>query len=238
MKRNGGEFTTNDLALMQTWSDTLFPVTLISALAANPPVSPSLASASLISTQMYAHFLDVYVPKDTPYEQSFFSELAIRPNHEPALIRALNALSLVAVGGVRRDQVVVQEAVMEYGRALAALAKVVGRPGFVPTDEIHAAVTILALCEFYDAIKQEGGWAKHMAGAAGMLVARGGPNKVRSRLGLLMVSNAKHPALAQSLLIRKECLLGKKAWREVLFKCPVVDQSTYFYALALQVPGF
>ncbi|KAF7186795.1 hypothetical protein HII31_11892 [Pseudocercospora fuligena] len=190
-----------------------------------------------MTTQIYSSFLDAYLPENAPMDHDdLFREMASRPNEDAALMSALRALSLAAVGGSRKDELVVRQAGLEYGRALNLPAKAMDRPNFKPTDETLATTTVLAQCEFYNGISATGGWQKHLQGMHGML-AMGGPQNIQSRLALMLCSNSRHGALAAHLQSRRAALLGDKAWRRVLLRAPVIDETATFYNHALKVPG-
>ncbi|KAK4972136.1 hypothetical protein LTR42_006642 [Elasticomyces elasticus] len=188
----------------------------------------------------YAHrSTDVYLPRNLSDLDhfSFFHTLVDLPVQQPALVEALDALSLVAVGSMNQDRVVLNQSVRKYGNALSSLGKALARPETAGSDDTLAAATVLASCALYDEIgKQEDAWGKHVIGGQ-QLIATRGPETLKSKLALLLFSNTRHGALIWALIERKAPYMARPDWRALAFEAPIVDNSTMFYDSAIQIPG-
>jgi len=198
-----------------------------------------ILSPTVNRMQLYDSFMDVYLPKNTSKLDhfSFFQTLSTVSADQPALTEALDALSLVAIGGMSKDQVVLNQAVSKYGKALGSLMKAVSRPDTAANDEVLAAATVLASCALYDEIgKHENAWGSHVTGGQQLIAARG-PKSLKSKLALLLFSNTRHGALVWSLIQRKAPYMALPEWREVAFDPQIFDSSTLFYDAAIQIPG-
>ncbi|KAK3068520.1 hypothetical protein LTR53_013846 [Teratosphaeriaceae sp. CCFEE 6253] len=205
-----------------------------------PSASPdSFLSPAANRAQLYGTFMDVYLPKNTSALDhfSFFHTLTAMPTTQPALTEALDALSLIAVGGLVKDPALVHQSVRKYGRALGSLMHALSRPQMAGNDELLAAATVLATCGLYDEIgKHDHAWGTHVTGGQQLIAARG-PKSVKSKLALLLFSNTRHGALVWSLIQRKAPYMALPEWRALAFEAPIRDSSTLFYDAAIRIPG-
>ena len=201
---------------------------------------PNLLSPVVNRQSMYGAFLDVYMPKAPGGgldHFELFETIAAMPTTLPALEEGLQALSLVSVGSVNKDEVLLRESSARYGKALASLGKTLAREETFRQDEVLAAVTVLATAALYDHINQgDTAWYKHVQGSLQLIAARGAES-ITSELGLLLYANARHAALVQTLIARKAPLMAQPQFRILAFKVPVPDSSTGFYDVAIQIPG-
>ncbi|KAK5122473.1 hypothetical protein LTR85_004057 [Meristemomyces frigidus] len=205
---------------------------------AMPWLGEELISPSVIRSQLYGQFMDIYLPKTRLDHFSFFQRIATMPTDESALLESLDALSLVTVGSLHKDKTLLNLSARTYGKALGSLAKAFSKPAqAVHSDDLLAATTVLASCALYDEIGQHAdGWNKHVRGCQQLIAARG-PESIKSELSLLLVSNTRHGALCGALIDRKAPLMARPDWRAVALNSPVQDSSTLFYDTAIQIPG-
>ncbi|KAK5747540.1 hypothetical protein LTR17_000183 [Elasticomyces elasticus] len=198
-----------------------------------------ISSPGINRSQLYSSFMDCYLPRNLSDLDhfSFFHTLVDLPVQQPALVEALDALSLVAVGSMNQDRAVLNRSVRKYGNALSSLGKALARPETAGSDDTLAAATVLASCALYDEIgKQEDAWGKHVIGGQ-QLIATRGPETLKSKLALLLFSNTRHGALIWALIERKAPYMARPDWRALAFEAPIVDNSTMFYDSAIQIPG-
>jgi hypothetical protein len=170
---------------------------------------------------------------------SFYQTIALKQSDQPALQQGLDALSLVQVGSLYKNQPLLKQAVLQYGNALKSLHKSISKGQFLYDDDVLAAVTVMATCELYEEIQSMGaGWGKHVQGANQLVAARG-PESIQSDLALLLYSNMRHGSLLHALINRKAPFMATPRWRSVAFRVPkaVLDSSTLFYDMAIQIPG-
>ncbi|KAK1074893.1 hypothetical protein LTR74_000737 [Friedmanniomyces endolithicus] len=197
-----------------------------------------LLSPAVMRVQLYGSFMDVYLPRESLRDHfSFYEALVGMSSSQPALVDALDALSLVAVGSMKKDRAVLDQSVRKYGDALSSLGRALARPEAASSDETLAAATVLGNCALYDEIgKHENVWGKHITGGQQLIAARG-PKNLHSKLALLLFSTTRHGALIWSLIERKAPYMALPEWRELAFEASIQDSSTLFYDAAIQVPG-
>ncbi|KAK0881027.1 hypothetical protein LTR87_005148 [Friedmanniomyces endolithicus] len=197
-----------------------------------------LLSPAVMRVQLYGSFMDVYLPRESLRDHfSFYETLVGMSSSQPALVDALDALSLVAVGSMKKDRAVLEQSVRKYGDALSSLGGALARPEAASSDETLAAATVLGNCALYDEIgKHENVWGKHITGGQQLIAARG-PENLKSKLALLLFSTTRHGALIWSLIERKAPYMALPEWRELAFEASIQDSSTLFYDAAIQVPG-
>lgn len=208
------------------------------------PFTNSLLPATLMSptanrSQLYATFVDIYLPKKTgPLDHfSFYETIANQPTEQTALLESLDALSLVSVGSLRKDRAILNESVRAYGQAMSSLVKAFSRPENAHDDDLLAATTVLTSCALYDEIGQHDvAWGKHVNGTQQLIAARG-PQSLQTPLAMLLFSNTRHAALVWALIERKAPYMALPEWREMAFRAPIQDSSTLFYDAAIQIPG-
>lgn len=202
-----------------------------------------ILSPSAERSRLYSTFIDTYLPQTQPGAQnghfSFFQTIALKHSEQPALQESFDALSLVQIGSIHKDQTVLKTAVQSYTRALSSLGRSMAKKDFLRDDDVLAAMTVMATCELYEEIAKTGeGWSKHVSGSNQMLALRG-PDSLQSDLALLLYSNMRHGALCHALIARKAPFMASEEWRAVAFRVPTAarDASTLFYDIAIQIPG-
>lgn len=204
-----------------------------------PVLPPTINSSRVQREQFYETFMDMYVPKRLMTEivhWQMLRRLLAMPDAPPVLAHALDALSLVQVGSVRQDPVLLRQALRSYTASVGLLARRLARAATQHDDCVLAATSVLALCEYYDDISQgNSGSTQHLDGGELLLAARG-PESVTSETAVLMYGDLRHGALNSSLIRRRASLLARPEWRALGWRLPSSDSSVFFYDLALQVP--
>ncbi|KAF2480695.1 hypothetical protein BDY17DRAFT_312540 [Neohortaea acidophila] len=218
---------------------------IMQILAANKPSSASpvrFLSPIAERAQLYQEFIASYFPKRRYGLQSghftFFQAVVLKRSDQVVLEQGLDALSLVQLGSLHKDQRLLKQAGRVYGKALNSLALAIGRGDFMHDDDVLAAVSCLAICELFEEIaNMGGGWAKHVQGSNVLFTARG-PESFKSELAMLIYSNVKHGSLIWALISRKTPFMVDEQWEELALRVPhaTEDPETAFYSLALRVP--
>ncbi|WPH01569.1 Hypothetical protein R9X50_00441600 [Acrodontium crateriforme] len=196
-------------------------------------------SPAVNRSQLYGNFLDVYLPKSKPIDHFvLFQDIVAKHSDLPELLQGLDSLSLLTMGFMYQNRVLIQQAIQRYGESLRNLSKSISRGDYMYNDDVLATVSVLANCEFFDEIAKagHGGWSKHVDGGQQLFLARG-PDSFQSARSLLLLSNSKHGCLAHALICRQAPTMASPEWRAVAFRSPNQDSATIFYDLALQVPG-
>ena len=207
-------------------------------------ISPiPLLSPALERSNLYNEFVTTYLPRTRHGAQnghfSFFQTIVHKQSEQAALQQGLDALSLVQIGSLYKDQAILKQAIRRYGNALTSLQGSISKGRYLHDDDVLAAVTVMATCELYTEIQNMGqGWGTHVQGANQLVAARG-PDSIQSDLALLLYSNMRHGSLLHALINRKTPFMASREWRDVAFRVPmsVHDSSTIFYDSAIQVPG-
>lgn len=202
-----------------------------------------LMSPGAERAQIYQEFITSYFPRKRYGEDSgyynFFQTVAIKNSQVSALEQGMDALSLVQLGSLYKDQRLLKEAGSRYGTALRSMANSIARGDFMHDDDVLAAVATLSICELFEEIANMGeGWAKHVQGTNVLFSARG-PDSFKSEMGHLIYSNVKHGSLLWALISRKAPFLAAPEWRELAFQGRSRSEScaeTRFYDVAIQVP--
>lgn len=140
------------------------------------PLGPvDIGNRHMHRVQLLSTFLQLYLPKR--HDKSVTSHFDYIANlteidlASPLLQVSVDTLCLAEIGSLYQDERCLRECRWRYVRALPMLANELAKPTSkqIPKDYILAAITILALCELFDAIargNQAGqGWISHVSGA-------------------------------------------------------------------------
>jgi hypothetical protein len=149
---------------------------------------------------------------------------------------SLDTLSLIQLGSLRGDRHLLNEGTVRYGRTLRRAGNAL-RQGDVRDDTVLASVSILALCELFDHIKESAsGWLGHVAGIDQILLARG-PESLRSKLSTIIFFTSRHASLSRSLVCRKADPLDTPVWRAAVRRVPL-GFASHWISLAMQIPAY
>ena len=197
-------------------------------------------------TQLLSIFLDLHLPKR--HDKTMMSHFAYIANlpyvdlASPLLQVSIDTLCLAELGSLYEDERCLHESRARYVRALPMLANELAKPRTkqMRQDHILAAITVLALCELFDAIargNQGGkGWISHVGGAQQYIQATG-PETTNSPFGRMLFHNIRHSSLCMGLVKRKSVFFAERKWLEVTKEAAKEDPYVALYDLALQVPG-
>lgn len=215
-----------------------------------PPSLGTLRSAGAERVRLHSQFLHTYLPQRSSMSRAscdpvtFLEVLGSQTSNRtpPALQASCDALDLVQVGSVLRDERLLTAAIACYRAALSHLAADIQRQDIRRNDDVLASAAVLATCELYEHIAQNnGGWIKHMDGASQLMRIRG-PKTLDSDLALSLYVNIRNSALFQGLITRKASYMADPRWRAVSQRCseslePGTGSSSAFYGIVIQIPG-
>ena len=202
----------------------------------------SFMSPEAERVNLHGNFISIHLPAENNSESmswlGIFSYLATHSQNNPALRHGMNALSLVQVGSLQKDKRLVRRGQAEYGAALQAVARDITRgDNNANSDELLAAVNLLATCEMYGDIGNAGGWLWHRDGIARICAARG-PDSLSSELANILFDDLRHGAVVACIIERRASFLEQPQWRaKALQRSDGKDRSVLFYDSAVQVPG-
>lgn len=197
-----------------------------------------MQSPSANREQFYESLVDLFNPRDVGVSSKGFNWMrvaALLAPSNPVLQDGLDTLSLIQLGSVHRDQRLLNESTVQYGKALRGTSRSL-RQGGLLDDTVLATVSILALCEFFDHIKDNAsGWLGHIAGVDQILLARK-PASLNSKLSNILFFTSRHASLARSLVIRKADPLDTEEWRAAIRRIPL-GFASHWISLAIQIPS-
>lgn len=130
-------------------------------------VTNGISSANAQRVALHNEFLQSYLPRhnsqstSSPNPLSFIEILNFHTPAHPnsALQPALDALGLVQLGSIAKDERLLKCCVALYGKALSRLAIDLQREDLRHSDDVLASIIILSICELYEEIAQNnGGW--------------------------------------------------------------------------------
>lgn len=173
--------------------------------------------------------------KDTHF--GWLQTVASMAPSQPALMNALDAISLVQLGTILDDKRLLRAAVESYTLGLRSLARALSNPNNVYNDEILAASSILCQCEIFNAIKQHGkGWLGHLQGLQKIITARG-PQALESRLSRMLFYQSARTSVASSMLLRKKAYYSAPQWLAAQERVDLREDYSESYRSGQQLPG-
>ena len=214
----------------------------------DPAVSGSfdVSKRHIHRVQLLSTFLDLYLPKRHDKSiMSHFAYIAELPHVDlasPLLQVSIDTLCLAELGSLYEDERCLHESRARYVRALPMLANELAKPKSkqMRKDHILAAITILALCELFDAIARGNrsgkGWISHVNGAQQYIQANG-PECIISDFGWLLFHNIRHSSLCMGFTNRKAVFFAEPKWLKVTEELAKQDPYVALYDIALQGPG-
>ncbi|KAK4494507.1 hypothetical protein PRZ48_014805 [Zasmidium cellare] len=201
---------------------------------------------NLHRVQLLSTFMGLYLPKRRDAKMmSHFAYITALPNVDlstPLLQVAVDTVCLAELGSLYDDERCLQEARGAYVRALPMLKNELEKPAShqMPKDAILASITILALCELFDAIAKGNfggqGWISHVQGAQQYIRAHG-PEIISSPFGWLLFHNIRHGSLCMGLVRRKAVFFAERKWLKLTKSLSKSDAYVALYDIALQAPG-
>lgn len=173
---------------------------------------------------------------------TYIANLPLVDISSPLLQVSIDTLCLVELGSLYEDESCLHESRARYVRALPMLAHELAKPASkqMRKDHILAAITILGLCELFDAIAKGNnggrGWYSHVQGAQQYIRANGA-DCIATPFGWLLFHNIRHSSLCMGFANRKTAFFAQPKWLKVTEGLAKTDPFVSLYDLALQIPG-
>lgn len=211
----------------------------------------SILSPTAHQSQLLALFLGTVV-SDNPVEIAptfhchsiWLTQLASRAEVSPTLLYATRAISLSFLGRRTRDENLVQNARLIYGKTLLKLNKSLQDPeeGF-GSDTLCATV----LLTFYELLNctEHNSWVRHAGGAAHLMRLRG-VARHRTDFDRAIFLACRYSVILESYQTGQSCFLSLAPWRELSQeindslpgKSAFDDAREAFFQETVQYPGY
>lgn len=128
-------------------------------------VTGGISSANVQRVALRNEFLQSYLPRQnahsssSPNPLSFMEILTFQTSGQrnTALQPAMDALGLVQLGSIAKDERLLKSSVDLYGKALSRLAVDLQREDLRRNDDVLASTIVLSICELYEEIAQNNG---------------------------------------------------------------------------------
>ena len=180
----------------------------------------SILSPTAYQSQLLTLFLDTIV-SDNPAQIAptfnchsiWLSQLASRTEVSATLLYAIRALSLSFLGRQTRDENLVQNSRLVYGKTLLKLNRCIQDPteGFAP-DTLSATI-LLTFFEFLNCTEQNS-WVRHAGGTAHLMRLRG-VDRFRTDFEKAMFLACRYSIVLESYHSGTPCFLSSAPWRRL-----------------------
>ncbi|KAH0292242.1 hypothetical protein M436DRAFT_78841 [Aureobasidium namibiae CBS 147.97] len=206
-------------------------------------IPQAVFSAATNRSQMFDVSMRLYRPttlNDQPLRAhiSDFSCLqkTINSKSSPALLAAVDTISLLQLGVSYQDKTFFEHARRRYGQALAALVVALNRPNVLANNDVLGAMKLLEFCELFHPVAQQGSWISHVNGVENFLMQRG-PVPLVTELDNMLFFHARHSSILQGVLKRKAIPFAEPKWMAVTKDTPYTDSSPRLFDVLVHVPG-
>ena len=143
----------------------------------------------------------------------WLAHLASRTEVSLTLLLAIRALSLSFFGRRTRDENLVQNARLIYGKTLLQLNKSLQDPIEGLASDTLSATVLLSFYEMLNCTEHDS-WIRHAGGAARLMQLRGA-NRHRTGIDREIFLASRFSLLVQSYRTGKPCFLSSTPWREL-----------------------
>ncbi|KAG9635057.1 hypothetical protein KCU61_g2538, partial [Aureobasidium melanogenum] len=128
-------------------------------------IPQAIFSAATNRSQMFDVSMRLYRPT-TLDEQPLRAHISdfsciqktITSKSSPALLAAIDTISLLQLGVSYQDQAFFEHARRRYGQALTALVVALNKPNVLGNNDVLGAMKILEFCELFRPVAQQGSW--------------------------------------------------------------------------------
>ncbi|KAG9556538.1 hypothetical protein KCU79_g10139, partial [Aureobasidium melanogenum] len=132
-------------------------------------IPQAIFSAATNRSQMFDVSMRLYRPT-TLDEQPLRAHISdfsciqktITSKSSPALLAAIDTISLLQLGVSYQDQAFFEHARRRYGQALTALVVALNKPNVLGNNDVLGAMKILEFCELFRPVAQQGSWISHI----------------------------------------------------------------------------
>ncbi|KAI4718956.1 hypothetical protein E4T48_04828 [Aureobasidium sp. EXF-10727] len=222
-------------------------------------IPQAIFSAATNRSQMFDVSMRLYRPTtlvDQPLRAhiSDFSCLqkTITSKSSPALLAAVDTISLLQLGVSYQDKTFFEHARRRYGQALTALVVALNRPNVLGNNDVLGAMKLLEFCELFHPVAQQGSWISHVNGVENFLMQRG-PVLLVTELDNMLFFHARHSSVSisnkssmtisdrqkilQGVLKRKAIIFAEPKWMAVTKNTPYTDSSPRLFDVLIHIPG-
>ncbi|KAH0251947.1 hypothetical protein KCU84_g24296, partial [Aureobasidium melanogenum] len=206
-------------------------------------IPQAIFSAATNRSQMFDVSMRLYRPT-TLDEQPLRAHISdfsciqktITSKSSPALLAAIDTISLLQLGVSYQDQAFFEHARRRYGQALTALVVALNKPNVLGNNDVLGAMKILEFCELFRPVAQQGSWVSHVNGVENFLVQRG-PVPLVTELDNMLYFHARHSSILQGVLKRKAIIFAEPKWMAVTKNTPYTDSSPRLFDILIHIPG-
>ena len=211
----------------------------------------SILSPTAYQSQLLSLFLatvrsdnSVHVLPTFSCHSIWLAQLAGRVEVSPTLLYAIRAISLSFLGHQARDENLVQNSRLIYGRALLKLNKSLQDPKEGLASDTLSATVLLTFYEMLNCTENSS-WVRHAGGAAHLIQVRGVARHQTDFDRAIFVA-CRYAIILESFQTGKRCFLSSAPWRklsqEICDSSP--NKSAYedaredFFQEVVQHPGY
>ncbi|KAI5207621.1 hypothetical protein E4T38_03269 [Aureobasidium subglaciale] len=208
-------------------------------------IPQAIFSAATNRSQMFDVSMRLYRPT-TLDEQPLRAHISdfsclqktITSKSSPALLAAVDTISLLQLGVSYQDKAFFEHARRRYGQALTALVVALNKPDVLGNNDVLGAMKLLEFCELFRPVAQQGSWISHVNGVENFLIQRG-PVPLVTELDNMLFFHARHSSIKilQGVLKRKAIVFAQPKWLAMTKETPYTDSSPRLFDVLVHIPG-
>lgn len=180
----------------------------------------SVLSPTAHQSQLLSLFFGTFVSENPVRKAPTFSshgvwlaQLASRTEVSSTLLHAIRAISLSFLGRQKRDENLIQNARLIYGKTLLKLNKSLRDPIEGYASDTLGATIILTFYEMINCTEQDS-WVRHAGGGARLMQLRGA-HRHRTDFEKAIFLGCRFSMVVESYHTGKSCFLSAAPWREL-----------------------
>lgn len=180
----------------------------------------SISSPAAYQSQLLSHFFGTILSGNPARIATTFSghsvwlaQLASRTEVSSTLLHAIRAISLSFLGRQTRDENLIQNARLIYGKTLLKLNKSLRDPIEGYASDTLSATVLLTFFEMVNCTEQHS-WVRHAGGAAHLMQLRGA-HRHRTDFDKAIFLACRLSLVIESYYTGKPCFLSAAPWREL-----------------------
>ncbi|THX27440.1 hypothetical protein D6D11_10244 [Aureobasidium pullulans] len=206
-------------------------------------IPQAIFSAATNRSQMFDVSMRLYRPTtlDEQPKRAHISDFSclqktINSKSSPALLAAVDTISLLQLGVSYQDQTFFEHARRRYGQALTCLVVALNKPDVLGNNDVLGAMKLLEFCELFRPVAQQGSWISHVNGVENFLVQRG-PVPLKTELDNMLFFHARHSSILQGVLKRKGIVFAEPKWMKITKSTEYTDSSPRLFDVLVHIPG-
>ena len=211
----------------------------------------SILSPTAYQSQLLSLFLatvrsdnSVHVLPAFSCHSVWLAQLASRVEVSPTLLYAIRAMSLSFLGRQARDENLVQNSRLIYGRTLLKLNKSLQDPEEGLASDTLSATVLLTFYEMLNCTENNS-WVRHAGGASRLMQVRG-VARHRNDFDRAIFVACRYTIVLESFQTGKHCFLSLAPWRKLSWeirnfspnRCAYEDAREDFFQEIVQHPGY